>query len=440
MKYRKILNLLIVLFLSASATGQRAITLQEAVQLSLANSKQLQASKARVLQASATVKQALDARLPDATASASYLRVLKPHVALHTGKDSAGGSGSGGSNFNVSQALYGLVNVSLPIYAGHRIQYGIEAAKYLEKATTLDVEHDRSEVALNAMEAFINLYKAKAATALVKESLEQNRKRVADFTNLEKNGLLARNDLLKAQLQESNVELSELEAESNLKLATVNMDLMLGLAENTELVPDSASLQAPPAVQTLDYYEQTALQGRADVQALTFRQKAAATNIKSVNAEKYPALALSGGYVSAYIPNFISITNAVNAGIGIQYSISSLWKNDAKLKQAQAREQEITAMRRQMDDAVRLQVNKAYENYLLSQKKIDVYAKAVEQAQENYRISKNKYENSLLTTTELLDADVAQLQAQLNHRFAKADALVTYYRLLVTAGAITLEQ
>jgi outer membrane protein TolC len=87
-----------------------------------------------------------------------------------------------------------------------------------------------------------------------------------------------------------------------------------------------------------------------------------------------------------------------------------------------------------MNDQVRLQVNKSYYDVLSSQKKIEVYAKAVEQANENYRITKNKYNNSLATTTDLLDADVAQLQAKLNFVFAKADAIVAYNKLLQVAG------
>ena len=63
----------------------------------------------------------------------------------------------------------------------------------------------------------INLYKAKTAIGLVKENLEQAQQRVKDFTNIEKNGLLARNDLMKAELQASNVELALLDAETNYK-------------------------------------------------------------------------------------------------------------------------------------------------------------------------------------------------------------------------------
>ena len=71
---------------------------------------------------------------------------------------------------------------------------------------------------------------------------------------------------------------------------------------------------------------------------------------------------------------------------------------------------------------------------LSTQKKVEVYTKAIEQATENQRITKNKFINSLATTTELLDADVALLQARLGSSFYRADALVAYFKLLHSAG------
>jgi outer membrane protein TolC len=109
------------------------------------------------------------------------------------------------------------------------------------------------------------------------------------------------------------------------------------------------------------------------------------------------------------------------------------------VQQAEARVKQLTIGESLLDDNIRLQVNKNYLNLLSNRKKIEVYAKAVEQAQENYRIIKNKYNNSLATTTELLDADIAQLQARLSYTLARADAFVAYHKLLQTAGILSTE-
>jgi outer membrane protein len=419
---------------SLQAQEKKILTLPEAIQLSLQNSHRLKGSEAKIEEATAALKEAVEKKLPDASITGSYMRLSSANIDLQNKTN----GGTPAESPKVSQAMYGIANISMPLYAGSRIRYGIESSRYLQKATELDAAQDREEVIANTIEAYINLYKAKAAVNLVKENLSQSQSRVNDLSNLEKNGLLARNDLLKAELQSSNTELTLLDVENNWQLANVSMNLMLGLPQDTELAPDSASLSLTPDVKTLNEYIQSALANRKDVEALGFRKKAAETGVKAVKGEYYPALQLTGGYIAANVPKVLTITNAVNVGVGVSYNIGSLWKTKAKVQQAETRTKQLAATEAILDDQVRIQVNQQYLNWLSSQKKIQVYAKAVEQAQENYKITKNKYDNSLATTTELLDADVAWLQAKLNYAFAKADAVVAYNKLLLTAGMIDL--
>jgi outer membrane protein TolC len=435
-KLKRTIGLLGALFLLGlqNLTAQdssRKITLKEAIDLGISSSHLLKNNKAKIDEAIAATQEANERKLPDFSVSGSYIYLpVQPNIVMHNS------SGSGGGSPKVNQVIYGMTSASLPIYAGGKINYGIESAKYLEQAARLDADQNKEAIILNTINAYSNLYKSKSTVELVKENLQQSNQRVKDFSNLEKNGLLARNDLLKAELQSSNIELTLLDAESNYKLAGVNMALMLGLPEQTLLVPDSASFIQSVKVKTLDEYEQLALLERKDVGALSLRKKVADIGIKTAKADYYPSLALSAGYVAADIPNFLTVTNAVNVGVGVKYNLSSLWKTKSKIAQAQARVQQLTASELMLNDQIRLQINQAYQTYLLSQKKIQVYQKAVEQAAENYRITKNKYDNSLATTTDLLDADVAQLQTKLNLTNAAADEVVAYNKLLQTAGIL----
>jgi outer membrane protein TolC len=52
---------------------------------------------------------------------------------------------------------------------------------------------------------------------------------------------------------------------------------------------------------------------------------------------------------------------------------------------------------------------------------------------------KNKFDNSLATTSDLIDADIAQLQAKLSYTLARADAFVAYHKLLQSAGLLSAE-
>ena len=402
--------------------------------MSLKTSATIRINTARIDEATAVLQQAKNRRLPEASISGAYLRLPQPNVTIRLGDSTGEGRKS---DVKVNQAAYGIANVSLPLFAGGAIKHGIESAKYLAEAVKLDAQKDHDKILLNTLEAYSNLYKAQEAIILVRENLRSQQQRVKDFQNLETNGLLARNDFLKAQLQASNIELSVLDAESNYKVAEVNMNLMLGLPENTALVVDSSMAPMQANLGNVADWENLAFQNRKEFASLNFRTKSAASYVKVEKAAYYPSLALTGGYVAAYVPNVISVFNAINGGVGLNYSISSLWKASANVNEAKAKLQQVELQKGMLGDMVRLEVNNSYEQFLLANKKTTVYALAVEQAEENYRILKNKYDNSLATATDLLDADVAQLQAKLNSAYGRADADISYYKLLLTTGTLS---
>jgi outer membrane protein TolC len=435
----KILQLVSIFLLGAGLSyGQTGtkLGLQQAIGLGIKNSKQLKIARSKIQEAGAIVQEATDARLPNFNLSASYLRLSAANVDLKSSSGNNGSTGgSGGAEpVNPSQALYGIANLSIPLFAAGRIKYGIESAKYLQQASILDGENDKEAIAFNTIKSFVNLYKAQETVAIVKENLHTSLSRDSNFANLETNGIMARNDLLKAQLQTSNIELALLDAENNANLAMVNMNLLLGQPENTMIEIDTAFVSVARDIKTFPDYQSLALQNRKDLQAIAFRKKAAATGILSAKAEAYPTIAVTGGYVAANIPKVLSITNAINVGLGIQYNMASLWKKNTKLMQARERENQVNATEEILNDAVKLQVSQDYQNYLLSKKKIEVFEKSGIQAAENYRITNNKYNNSLSTITELLEANVALLQSRLNIQTAKADAVLAYQKLLQTAG------
>jgi len=426
---------LLALITATKLQGQEArrITLQEAIDLSIANSHLLKNNSAKIDEAVAAVKQANEKKLPDFTISGSWLYLpIIPNISLKTNSSSGAGASP-----NVSQAMYTSTAISMPLFTAGKLNYGIESAKYLEKAARLNADENKEAIIFNSISAFSNLYKARAAVELVKEYLEQSNKRVQDFSNLEKNGLLARNDLLKAELQSSNIELTLLDVENNLQLASVNMALMLGLPEKTILIPDSASLIKAVAVKSLEEYEQQALTERKEIGSLLLHKKIAELGVKLVKADYYPGLALTGGYIAANVPGFLTITNAVNVGIGVKYSLSSIWKTKTKLSAAGARLHQLTANEFMLIDQIRLQINESYHAYTLSDKRIKVYQKALLQSTENFRIIKNKYDNTLATATDLLEAEVTQLQSRLMVVSATVDAIVAYNKLLQTAGILT---
>ncbi|MFN1215571.1 TolC family protein [Chryseobacterium kwangjuense] len=417
------------------AQEKKQLTLDEAVQLGIQNSKNLKIDAAKIEEATADLLEAKNRQLPELKVSGSYMYLpTKPTVDL---KISTGSGGAGSPE--VHQVAYGSVNLSVPIYSGGKIKYGIQSAKYLVEASKLSTENDKIAIAYNVAQAYNNLFKANQSIKVLEENLTASQKRDETFLKLENNGVIARNDRLKANLQTSNIELQLLEAKNNYNIANINMDLLLGIPETTEIEVDQNYIDEGSEVKTVDYYVNEAKENRKDLQALAQQRKAAALGTKSAKAENLPSIAFTGGYVAADIPKFLTVYNAVNVGVGISYNLSNIWKENSSLRQSQAREKQLAANDELLNDNIKLDVNREYQNTDYSKKRIAVYEKAAEQANENYRITKNKYDNGLATMTELLDADAAQISSNVGVINAKADAALAYRKLLQTTGTLTIK-
>jgi len=432
---KKIRNIFGILLFSMSISQissqeTRAISLNEAVKLGIENSKNLKIDAAKIEESTAQLLEAKNNQLPSLKLEATYLHLFSPNVNLKT--ESAGAANS----LKINDVMYASANLSYSIYAGGRIKYGIQSAEYLVEASKLSAENDKEAIAYNISQAYNNLFKASQIIKVLEENLSASQKRDETFLKLENNGLMARNDRLKAQLQTSNIELQLLDAQNNYSIANINMDLLLGLSENTILKVDEDYINEISENQPVSYYLSQALQYRKDLQALDYQRKAANLGTKAAKAENLPSLAITGGYVAADIPGFVTITNAINIGLGVSYNLDNLWKKNSSLLKSQAREKQLEANNELLNDHIKLELNKDFQNSNLAKKKIEVYERALEQATENYRITKNKYDNGLANITDLLEADAALVGAKVNVINSRADAALAYKKLLQTSGIL----
>ena len=434
-KIRNIFGILLFTISISQISGQetKAISLEEAIDLGIKNSKNLKIDEAKIEENSAQLVEAKNRQLPDFKLGASYLHLFSPNVDL---KVNPGSSASGAGNIKVNNVMYGSANLTYPIFTGGRIKYGVKSAEYLIEASKLSAENDKNAIAYNISQAYNNLFKASQTIKVLEENLTASQKRDETFLKLENNGLLARNDRLKAQLQTSNIELQLLDANNNYNIANINMDLLLGLPETTVIKIDENYINNLSENQQVSYYLNQAIQNRKDLQALDYQMKAANIGTKAAKAESLPSVAITGGYFAADVPGLVTITNAINVGVGVQYNLDNLWKKNSSLLKAQAREKQLAANNELLNDQIKLEINRDFQNSNLAIKKIEVYERALEQATENYRITKNKFDNGLANITDLLDADAALVSAKVNVINAKADASLAYKKLLQSSGIL----
>jgi outer membrane protein TolC len=325
----------------------------------------------------------------------------------------------------------GQASVNLPLFSGFKLKNTIKASENMYQAATFNAKNDKEQLSIQVISSFLNLYKATQTISLIEENLKSVQQRVTDFSAMEKNGLLARNDLLKAQLQESNIQLSLDEAKKNERILNYKLAMLLKLPEGTKIET------ATPNFGLVSKQATTELMTRNDLEALRYQKQASEDQIKVAKGEYFPSLALSGGYIALDLQNALTVTNAMNIGIGLSYNLSDIFKAKNDIKLAKSKVQELQYAIDMKSDHIKVEIENAKEDYELALKKYDVYTVSETQATENYRIVKDKYDNGLADTNDLLEADVEQLQTKLNLTYAKADISQKYYELLTAEGQLT---
>jgi hypothetical protein len=421
------------------AQNTTRLKLEEAIHLALQNNQSIKIAKEKNIQAVTNLQEAKNRRLPDFNINSQFLHVNQPLIDLRV-KLNNSGSSSGSTAPDVNQVVLAQANIGLPLFNGNKINYSIQANEYLVKAAELDAIANKNELILNTIQAYTNLYKCATSLKLINENKIQATKRLKDIEQLYKNNIVSRNDLLKAQLQEQQVALQQLEVTSELELSKISMNLLLGLASTSPIDIDSTFIDQlhidQLAINSIDFWENKVTQERPELASLSNRIEASKKNVQIIKSDNYPSIALSGGYIYADINNFLGISNALNGGIAMRYSISSLWKGSEKITQAKSKTMELEWMKSQLSDQVIIQVNKSYQQLLVAKQKINLLNNAIQQVSENYKIVDSKYKNNLATVQELLDADVLQFQAKVQYEFAKADASIAYYRLLQVSNQL----
>ncbi len=405
------------------AQDTKLLSLQEAIKTGITSSNQAILADTKVKTSEWELKTVKNNQLPNVSLSGQFFKLTQANAKGNLIPASGG-------NLDISQLAIGQANATIPVFNGFKIQNSIKASKNLNQAEISNAQHTKEQIALYITQLYFSLYKTQQMIALTEDYLKSAHQRVIDFQALEDNGLLAHNDLLKAQLQESDIELSLATAKKNNSVLNYQLVTFLQLPEGTKiLIPDN---EFSPIQTTSDFSV-----ARKDLEALNFAELAAKNNIKIAQGNYYPSLNLIGGYIALDVKNALTVTNAMNFGAGISYDVSSIFKNKKEVEKAKSQALETESQIAILNDKIKEEIQEAKENFELAIKQKNVYEKAQLQANENYRIVLDKYNNGLSNTNDLLEANVEQLQAKINYSIATSDILQKYYELQYQKGKLT---
>ncbi|MBW4056458.1 MAG: TolC family protein [Proteobacteria bacterium] len=320
------------------------------------------------------------------------------------------------SNLNNPSAQHDfktVLSIQQPLFAPSLSPLKDMAVKDAQKSE-LQLEAARQGIAFQTFYTYLEVQKAAAQLQAADKAVADARENMRLATVRTSAGVGLRSDELRSRTHFSMVEQQQITAQDNLALAKMKLALLIGLPDDTvyEISGFSENI-AVPAIN--DQALRNALDNRVEI-------KQSHTDVEKSDAAL--RLAWSGylptvGAFAAYQLNakdapLTSDHDAWSAGVSLKWQLFDGFRTNSERKQARAGQAAAREMLESTTKNVRYQLKESYLRRDEAGKRLEVARHAVVDAEETVRLLTKRYENSLSTLVELLDAQTALNQARAN--------------------------
>jgi len=426
--------LMLLVFNSLQAQEVHTVSLQEAMKLAKENNKKVLKSQLEITLAEQNIKERKELRLPDVQLNGMYSRIT--NITEFKGDGFLNGK-------EVTKAIPEIYEVNstfkMPIYVGNKINNAIKIANQENEIAKIKSEKTENDIELEVVANYLAIYKMMELQKIFEENIKEEKNRLKEVQSLQKHGTVTKNEVIRAELQLSDRELNALTNSKNIQIALHDLKTLIHIPENEEIAIDTtASLDEMNGVDPYDFYLSKAMQNE-EMRMASQELNISKTELKLVKGNYLPSVNFFGNY-GFYYPNYKFfppnpyLYTLGQVGIEARFDLSALYKNKTKVAKASTKIDMQKMQTEILKDEIQDQLYKEHTQYQEILEKFVVVDKALDLAEENYRIVKLKYLNQLVLITEMVDADNALLQAKYNKIATHLDAVLKHYEMMHTVG------
>lgn len=433
-------KLLIIIFIAGSLFGQeRILTLKESLEIGLQNSKDLKISRAKLSYADSKLTEISSQFLPQFKLFANYTRLsdnIPPfEVTVPISPKPIRISDPILNNYTFK---FGFTQ---PLFTGFKLLSLRTSAKLNLDASEQDFSKEGNEVAFNIYNAYWNYYKADEIKKVIEQTLQQMENHLKDTKSFFENGLISKNDMLKLEVQYSNTRLTLIEAENNLELTRIAFNKAIGidLTSQTKIAVGEQTL-GYEKYQLADIIDE-ALKNRKELKSLTYRYEASKEGVSAAKSNWFPSLYLTGNYYysnpnARFQPAKDEFNSNWDLGVTLSWDVWNWGFTSSQVSQAEQTKIQLETNLDQLKENIQMEVYSNYLNLIKTEEKVTVSKEALEQSLENYRVTSEKYNTQLATSTDLIDAETLKLQAETNLKTAEVDFQIAKVKLEKSLGRL----
>ncbi|MGN7613524.1 TolC family protein [Magnetococcales bacterium HHB-1] len=332
----------------------------------------------------------------------SALRDMLPTVSLSTTRTDKFYDNSGGST---AETFNTTLTVSQPVYHGGALWSSWKQAGLTHRRAKMGTSRARQTLIRDVKNAWISILVAELIYKESLSSLERLKIHEKNAQAFYEEGRYWRNEVLQAQVKTARGEQSVIEANNALSLAKSTMNRLLRRPLTADItLKGTLSWQNIPW-KNIDEAFVFAKKRRLDLQQLVLDEKINTWAETETRADLLPAVDLTGKATwDATDSDYDTSTHKTQVAISASWTPWSWGKTLKDLSAAKATTRKSRYDRLDLLDEIQLEVRKTYLTAQESQKKVQVLEKALDQAEENYRVNQVRYQEQLGTATDVLNA------------------------------------
>ncbi|MCD8292364.1 MAG: TolC family protein [Prevotellaceae bacterium] len=333
------------------------------------------------------------------------------------------------------------LKVSQVIYSGGAVKSGIQLGKMGQQMAELDMQRNAQEVRYLITGEYLDIYKALNTLQVLEKNIDLARQVLQDMQNRYGQGTVLKNDITRYELLLETLRLQYIKVEDGYKILNHRLCADVGLPDGVLVRPDTTTLDTQ--VETLDelYWQQQSAENNYTLKQTALATEMSQKQVSMARAASLPHLNLFAedyllGPVTIDIPAINKNFNYWYVGLGIQYNISSLFRNKHDIRKAKQDVRKAQEEHELAKERVNVGVQAAYTNFQTAFSELETQRKSVQLATENYGVIENRYQNGLALITDMLDASNMKLSAELKLVDARIDLIYDYYTLKYLAHSL----
>jgi outer membrane protein len=330
-----------------------------------------------------------------------------------------------------------------PIYTGGRTDALERAARAEADAAGAERETAQADLRLEVTRAYWALVTARASLAVLEEGVARSQAHLNDANQRFMAGLVPPNEVSSAAAQEARSRMLAIEARTQRDVSSAALARLVGVAPDQPLDPTAdlgrATTAFPAQGRDVGPLVETARAARQERRALQQRVTAADAQKDAAAAGRLPTIQFLGGVDYArpnpkIFPRADVAQDSWDVGVGATWSLWDGGRTSAEVAQARAVSQAASERLAEFDSQLGVEVRQRALEVESAVASVAAATSGVTAAADARRVVDERYRAGVIANIEVLDAEYALLQAQLDLTRAQATVRMAEAQLTRALG------